>query len=298
MLSTAPATVFQPIINEGRVLVGPTLAAQILAKCEYSNQRKVQEWHIDDWVYAITNNRFRDNEGSLTFARLNGVLYLINGYHRLNAIVRAGREFSFNVRIVDVQSLEKLHDEYGTIDTVDKPRTLKDIIVGHDMIDEDITINYLSAICEAAAIIDGRFRNVAPAKRSREANNKQARAASGSRWIAEARVLKALLKGQSKIGKNATFFHSWPLAISLVILHYEPGTARNFISMTMANNGLRKGEPSRALLEAWSRPGVRWTRYEKGQLMQLAWNAFYKEQEVHIIKIPKGAEFYLEGVPY
>ena len=300
MLSTAPAIASQPIINDGRMLVGPTLASHILEKCEYLNQRKIQEWHIDDWVYAINHNRFRNNEGSITFARLNGVLYLINGYHRLTAIVRTGREFSFNVRIEDVESFEKLHEEYGSIDTVDKPRSVKDI-VGRDVIDNEITLNYLVAICEAATIIDSRFRNVASAKRNREAINKQARAVSGIRWIPEARVLKSLLKGtkgKSTVGKNASFFHSWPLAISLVTLHYVPEQAREFLGRAMRNDGLRKGDPARALLEAWTRPAVRWTRYEKGQLMQLAWNAAQKEQEVHILKIPKGAEFYLEDVPY
>lgn len=286
------------VISEGRTLVTPQMAIAILAATKFSGQRRLQTHHVDKWAMMMIEDRgeFLQYQG-ISFGRLNGTLYLLNGQHRLNAVVKSGRSTGFDFTIYECADAAELARYYARFDSEHLSRSLKDIVANDLLVGKDFPAAYLARVCEAVSFIECRFKNVSSRKMSGAARIKERRLEGAHTWEREARLYRSFAKGASVMATQR-FFSAGPLAVAMVTLRYQPEQAEDFWKRAIKNDGLRIGDPARALLEAWKRHGVKWTRYQFGHLAAVAWNAAFEDQNLQIIRLPKEGEIFIAGTPY
>lgn len=287
------------VISEGRALVTPLMANTILNATKFIGQRKLQAHHVDKWAMMMVEDRgeFLQYQG-ISFGRLNGSLYLLNGQHRLNAVVKSGRATGFDFTIYDCANEADLAKYYARFDSEHLSRSLKDIVANDPLVGKDFPPAYLARVCEAVSFIESRFKNVSSRKMSGAARIKERRLEGAHTWEREARQYRGFAKGVPVMAQHR-FFSAAPLAVAMVTLRYQPDQASDFWERAIKNDGLRIGDPARALIEAWKRNGVNWTRYQTGHLAAIAWNAAFEEKDLRIIRLSKdGGEMFISGTPY
>lgn len=107
-------------------LVTPATAKQWLENCRYPLQRKLRKDRIAMYAEIMRRGDWvQDKE--LKFACMDGKLYLVNGQHRLSAIVASGLPQMFNVITVHVGDNEQLAAIYNTEDN-NIIRTFDDVV--------------------------------------------------------------------------------------------------------------------------------------------------------------------------
>jgi hypothetical protein len=297
MLDSPPVLARQTLkISEGRQVITPLLAQQILDQAPYEGQRKFQEEHAEKWVFFIQGGTFLRDQG-ISFGRLNGRLYLLNGQHRLRAVVKSGKAISFDITIFECQIEQELSDHYKRFDTESLPRSTKDIIRGDSMISEEMPGQYVQRVCEAIPWIEARFKHIAKRKMPIIARIKEQRLMLAHQWEREAKLYRVLSKGITAVKTNR-FYSGVTLACALVTLRFAPEEAETFWKKAIQNDGLHKGDPARCLLDTWDARGRSLTQYQKGHVAALAYNAHYRGESMHRIHIPNDVDIYLEGTPY
>lgn len=286
------------VISEGRTLVTPQMAVTILAATKFIGQRKLQTHHVDKWAMMMIEDRgeFLQYQG-ISFGRLNGSLYLLNGQHRLNAVVKSGRATGFDFTIYDCANEAELAKYYARFDSEHLSRSLKDIVANDPLVGKDFPPAYLARVCEAVSFIESRFKNVSSRKMTGPARIKERRLEGAHTWEREARLYRSFAQGVPAVNLTR-FFAGGPLAVALVTLRYQPDQANDFWERAIKNDGLKIGDPARALIEAWKRVGVKWTRYQVGHLAAIAWNAAFDDQELKLLRLPKEGEMFISGTPY
>lgn len=299
MLEMFQKSSVQPlVISEGRTIVTAVLAQAIINATRYAGQRKLQQPQVDKYCMMIVEDRgeFLRDQG-ISFGRLNGMLYLINGQHRLHAVAKSGRSVSFDFTIYECQDEADLARHYARFDSEHLSRSLKDVVANDPMVGPDFPASYLARVCEAVVFIETRFKNVGPRKIAAAAKLKERRLEAAHSWEREARLYRSFNKGVAAT-KSARLYGAAPLAVALVTLRYQRGLAEDFWSRTVKNDGLNIGDPGRALHESFGRVGVKWTRYQLGHLAAVAWNAEFEQRALQIVRLPKDGEIYIAGTPY
>lgn len=286
------------VISEGRTVVTPAMATAILAGTRFNGQRKLQAHHVDKWSMMMIEDRgeFLQYQG-ISFGRLHGALYLLNGQHRLNAVVKSGCAIGFDFTIYECADEAELARYYARFDSEHLSRSLKDIVANDLLVSKDFPAAYLARVCESVSFIESRFKNVSARKMSGAARIKERRLEGAHSWEREARLYRSFAKGVPA-HVLVRFFAGAPLAVAMVTLRYQPEPAEDFWKRAIKNDGLRIGDPARALVEAWNRKGVKWTRYQVGHLAAVAWNAAFEDQNLQIIRLPKEGEIFIAGTPY
>ena len=298
--------IIQPLtIVEGRRLITPLIANQIVQNCKYRGQRKLQMPAVDKWAAMILaeDGEFLRDQG-ISFGKLFGIFFLLNGQHRLHAVIKSGHAISFDITIYECKDEADLAKHYARFDSESLGRSLKDIVANDPMVSEDFPPAYLAKLCESVPLIDCRFKNIAARKLPASVRIREHRLELARQWYREARLYREFAKGKPAL-KVARFFGPVQMAVAMVTLRHNPKEAEEFWRRAMDDDGLKIGDPARALREAWAKLGPnskrKWTRYELGWLASQAWNAEYRQQKVKHLRMPlkaDKAEIYIEGAPY
>lgn len=296
---TEPARMTEPhpffTISEGRQTIAPADASRILALAPYDGQRPIHQDHVEKWAYMMTQRVFLANQG-ISFAYINGTFKLINGQHRLSAVIRSGMPQTFDVTIYPCATDEEVRVLYARFDTEALGRSTLDMIAHDPVVSKDFPAQYLARLVEVMSIIDLGFKNIGPRKVPATARLKENRLAKAQDWIKEATLYRSLSKGRAATKVHA-FYNGYPLAIAIVTLRHQPEQATDFWRRAIQNDGLHIGDPARAMLDAWDRKSVKWTRYQRGHIAALAWNAAFQQERVQLIRPPK-EDLWIAGTPY
>ena len=105
--------------------ITPKLAEQWLTAYEYKDQRPLNQGHVDMLAGEMRRGKFSQNT-MIRFAELRGQRMLIDGQHRLWAIVESEQPQSFVVLVSTVVSDEELAWLYGNID-INRRRTTNEL---------------------------------------------------------------------------------------------------------------------------------------------------------------------------
>ncbi len=140
------------------VFVTPELALDWLTSWEYPNQRPERLSQVERLEGNLTGDRFMPGT-QLKVAHVDGKSYLIDGQHRLEAIVNSGVGAIFTLTHHDCTSMVQVADLYSTTDR-GVPRGAVDVLRAHGLHHESdgIAMDYLRAIGAAARFIHAGFR--------------------------------------------------------------------------------------------------------------------------------------------
>lgn len=142
---------------QGRVSIKkitPDLAARWLETMQYDHQRTVRQHWVEYLSEEMQRGRFQQNT-QLHVAYLKGKAHLIDGQHRLWAVITAGLPQSFTVLETHVQTEEALGWLYGQTD-VGLRRTAADLYSALDLPAEiGLAASQINALSSAIAFMYG-----------------------------------------------------------------------------------------------------------------------------------------------
>jgi hypothetical protein len=110
-------------------------ASVLLGQTIFPNQRPLRRQKVQAMAYDMQHDNFIPGT-QLAFALLpDGTRYLLNGQHRLHAVIEADCPIVFEVLDMGVASLAEAKKLYKNFD-VGLPRTKLDLFIADDFLDE------------------------------------------------------------------------------------------------------------------------------------------------------------------
>lgn len=295
--TTSPA--LAELLQEGRLVIEPELARQVLAEANYSRQRALSQGNVHKFREQIRNGEWLDT-GSIQFVRLDGKLFLVDGQHRLHAIADVDQAMPLVVLISEVKTEAELHLRYSRIDAPDHaPRSTRAGLDAYDPIAEFELSKELRQACQAAmGILANRFPHrrlavVEKALPTREAHNKML-----TGWGAEAAAYDAILRDGTQ-NLRRPLRSPGVVAVALATLRHFPKRAPTFWRQVAENNLLSAGDPEQALVNFLlvSDLGARAHAAERGAAT--AWNAWFAGRKLASIRLsPDSLPIKIAGTPY
>lgn len=281
--------------------VTPEMAAAWLATLKtelpggHEFQRRLREAHVDRLAREMRARRFPPDT-NLKIGRLTGAGYLMNGRHRLTAVVAAGMTASFVVQEVEYTSAAELCDDYARTD-IGAKRTMRDALRAHDFFPE-LTgdLIFLQGFAAAMKIRIREFSSgpAADLRTIAESNDLVIEAMVEYKPHAEA-LFVALMGG----GERKKLVRAPVLAVALETFRYQKQLAEVFWAKAARDDGLRRGDPIKALID-WLKatPGSSATNRLASRACAAAWNAAWRGHETKYLQPARMEALYLEGTAW
>jgi hypothetical protein len=289
---------FTPVegIQEGRLRVGPSLASQILTDHNYERQRPLRPGHVAELAALMRRKAFLPGS-QIAFARVGKRLFLINGQHRLSAVVESGREVEFQVMIVNCRNEEDVARHYYTFDRLVTARSDGDVIKAV-RICETHGISHMMArgVWQAVPIIEHRFARI-DYQNDPERRDDDRRLGMCEPWWGYAAELDAILR-RAPSSVRQRLLSAQTVSVALVLLRDQPEGARAFLSGIAEDDGLRRDDPRKAFLidmaaRAWRRKSL-----DGSLTMAYAWNAYFLRRPLSQLRVLQNSRFRLEGTAF
>lgn len=269
-------------IREGRMSIDPALAGLILSETNYTRQRKLKPFRLHRHRTTINRGQW-DPDNTIRFARFGGRLILVDGQHRLNAIIDTNTTCSFIVVISEAKSLEDVHRMYSRID-VDGNRSTVDVLNAADPTNgRDISFEMRRGAYKAMDALANDFPHRRLKVGEAELVTKEDRVNCMAFWLEELEDYDAIVRaGQSQL-RNA-MRRPGIIAVALATLKHQHERAKLFWTAVAENKLLRPGDPEQALvnflltsrMDDAMRQGERYTAQ--------AWNSWFHGRRLEKIK--------------
>lgn len=298
-------TVLQSMLAKSKnnmVQMPPGIAQRILDELNFGGQRKVRESRALKHLHRIKTGDWRASF-PITLAVLpSGVMYLVDGQHRLHAIVRHGAAVPVTVLLSAVDNEAEARRLYSGFDERDSVRSDNEMM---DAVGVSDTIGlpraYTHKLYKALPILRN---NLEPATGSEIEAGKyvdlfgvDTRLSVIAEWKPEAaEYLHVIQKTKGRI--RARLLTAGSMAVALYTFRYQPIKAHEFWHGIADNDGLRRNDPRSTLLrDMLERSLSTGALRQTVQAPVLAWNAFCEGRELKIIKCVTGGAVAPWGTP-
>jgi hypothetical protein len=279
------------------VLVTPDMASHWLDAYFYDNQRTLRAWHVDELVYALNSGTFKP--GSIEFYHHEGRFYLIDGQHRLNAIVESGRSAVLVVIIVNAASENEVRAAYYNSD-IGLSRPLSDAIcISGVMGETGLTQKEVEIVASATKFIQSGLADRKNGSKRLVERNRDVRLQAVRHWGAPAKAYFEAMADHDELLRKVVY-NKTPVAVGILTFQYQPERAARFWRAVAANDGLRKGSAEHAafgLLATATNDKLPANLYARK--LAYCWNAYMEGRDVKLIVVrdPK-KPLLLKGTPY
>lgn len=285
-------------VREGRRVFGPSLAERALTEAHYDGQRKTYEHHVV--LLADMMRRGKWSEGSqIAFARLGERLYLVNGRHRMHAVIASQRDIEFQVLIVDVQTMEEVAGLYYHFDVATRTRGTTEVLNAVGAADAyGLSKGAAKAVYGAVALIGNGL--VAPSYlrdpvRVRSVDHRLD--AAKPWWPFGAQYESVIAPAEYATKKK--LLRPGCVAVGMLTLKHQPELAVAFWDGVAKNDGLRRGDPRHAFLSDLTNRAVGSGSQAQTIIVPCAaWNAFYERKTITHIKVTSTSVPRLLGTPF
>lgn len=284
------------------LLISPQVAAEWLASLRYPRQRTFYprsasvysaimqrgEWTISTLVIA-------EYVGPDTDEMKTGDRFLMNGYHRLEALVMADATLAFVVELHRMRSVDDIHALYSAQDR-GRSRSITDVFRSMALADElGWKEHELRTVAEGWGLIVhnfGPYSRTALADPYERADFVRDWKREGADWIDILNARHSPLRSYLKASPITS--------VALVTLRHQREKALGFWLDVSRNDGLRAGTPEHALVNWILANRVRSMRtQEYARYIAIAWNAFFRERGlVKMALRDPDASFRLLGTPF
>ncbi len=280
------------------MLVTPELAMTWLTMTPYQGQRAVRQHRVAELAQEMIQGRFRLS--TIDIRRVGDgdstKRYLINGQHRLRAIVESGVAQMMVVVESEADSMDDVAADYAT---VDRPlvRSYLDAMTAYGLGDElGLTKTQVSKLQSAAQTIACGFM---AGTRSEYMRSPIDRVEFVRDWARPAMHAFATI-GEAKWPRIKRLYTAPVFAVVLVTFRYRPDAAEAFWGRIAEHNGLVHGDPAFTFSEHLVAATVISANYPKLQRgTALAWNAAAEGRELRLIRVlDQTAPIRIAGTPY
>lgn len=286
-------------IVEGRQQISPELARSTMTNLRYDGQRPAYQHHVALLSDAMQRGQWTPGT-QIAFGRLpDGTMHLVNGQHRLLALSDSGTTQEFQVLIVDVADEPALSALYNHFDVVARQRSLSEVLNATGIAKKlGLTKSMAKATYESVAILENGLRRPNYQVDPVGARSKDVRFELARQWWAFAIEYEQLIKPAS-VTLKTKLVGPGVVTVALATLRYQNEKATEFWRGLAENDGLRKGDARRTLIQAlYDRNFAKGNQDGRIILPANAWNNWFQGKDALILKIFQGAEPRLLGTPY
>lgn len=286
LLHNLPSGDIRTFVQEGFVTLRADQANQILLHAEYDRQRKIDQLHVDVLADIMKRGQWAPKD-KIDFARMGNTLIMVNGYHRMRGQVQCGKTIEWTIVIHPCKTVEQVRALYYKFDTNTRTRQASQILAGIDFADKnELAKQTATALYNAIPVIASGFSKSRTDRDHLTNRVVDRRVAYAEKYVPAAKVYEGCLAGlQPRI--KSKFLSAGVMAVALVTLQEQPGTALEFWSGAAQNDGLRIGDPRRTLhLDMVSRQLNAGSALQAIYVPTHAWNAWFENRTLKIIKVP------------
>lgn len=283
-------------------IIGPEEAKRYLETAEYPKQRRLKKFHVDEYAHYMREGVWKPNT-VIKFNVVDDVLFLIDGQHRLAAIVETGLPQQFILVTEYVDSLDTLAHNYVWTD-VGLARNNVDVTRALGLDEKFGTAAHrISKVRTAARIIRNGHRSVSHCTRE-DVLDRRSFEMDIEEWGLTACRYYALFdskhirNGMSKYMQMPTV-----MSVALPTMRYAPASveAPAFWQSVFKNDGLRATSPEHALASLLQRtsPNVEGID-EFIRKVAGCWNAYFRHEPGHVKVYARNKmlPILIEGTPY
>lgn len=284
-------------LTEGVTRLTPLEMNRALQNCGYEHQRTISERHVLVLADLMRRDKWQ-SKSQIDFAVLDGQFILINGYHRAYAQVRSGKTIVWNIALHQVKSESDLRSLYYAFDTNVRPRTARDILNAAEFgtvtgATGEIAKSLYAAVPYLANkfVMDKNNRNFLVERQV------DRRLEIASQYAKAALRLEAAIEGMP--GNRRIKFKSGAVtAVAVATFRYQGDTAWTFWNGVANLDGLKRGDPRLALASDFMSRKVNSAKLESIAPAIIAWNAFYNERQLQLIKVLDSFVPVIDGTPF
>lgn len=250
--------------------IGPDEAQTIVQQDNFGGQRRLNQQFIQRLANAMWRGKFLDSS-QIRLAALGGKRVLVDGQHRLWAVIMSKTTQRFVVTVTPVEKLEEIRELYAEIDQ-GRPRSYFEVYRSLDLHGKlNLKAGEVSKIGSAAPYVVGGFDREMMWKASKV---RDLRVTFIEDYANEARiVLDAIAKGSNKI--RAKICMGPVFGVALVTATYKPRKCVEFWSGVADVSGLETRDPRFRFRDyLLSEDGKTRRNVEWSHLAANAWNSF------------------------
>lgn len=263
------------------VTVTPEVAAHWLEQYNYSRQRHIRERHVQNIAKAIVDGDFEIT--TLQFRHVDGErVMLVDGQHRLHAILLSGKPLELNVLHRGVESDEQVGRAYQHLDVGLYRHVAERLAASNLDVNLGLTMRQINKLGAAVPILNDGFQLAAPQFRSR---NIEERIAGIQRWAGEMREVVSLVSAEHPQPMWRKFEVATVLSFVLVTFRHQPEKAREFWGDILNARNLENEPKLRAYEFLFSTNYRRMSANEVARKLATAWNAFMQEQALEDLTV-------------
>lgn len=286
-------------IYEGSARLSALEMNRILRECAYEHQRNISERHVLVLADLMRRDKWQP-KSQIDIAVLDGRYVLVNGYHRGYAQVRSGKTIEWNIALHRVKAEADLRVLYHAFDTNIRIRKGRDILRAAEFSElTGVPPEVAASLYNAVPFIASKFfmakgsRNVLVDKQAdrrldfaREYAKAAQRFAAACEGMPQHRRLK--LKGGAV------------MAVGVITFRYQSDAAWQFWSGVAQMDALKRGDPRLALCNDFMMRKVAGGGNVAASYApaMIAWNAFFNERPLQLIKVLDGFVPVIDGTPF
>lgn len=268
------------------LVVTPQYAQHLIDNSLPDWQRPLSQDKVNQYAADMTAGIWHDWT-TIEMALVEGKELLINGQHRLRAVIASGVQARF-VFVTHCLSEHDVKEYYGVIDT-QKIRSLKDAIHARDNSDfSGLTNRQIRIIGEAVSIILADFSE-------RKVMSHAARISNSRVYVEQFQALDGIGAGTDLYNRFLTAPY---VASAVYLLKHQPELARVFIQNVFSGDAEKPNDPTRKLREfiLVGRQETRQSSGGSGRMLRLryfsrCWNAAYEGQLIQKVYLPQKVFF-------
>lgn len=286
------------VVKEGRLTIGPELARRILNEAPYERQRKCYAHHVE--LLADSMRRGAWTEGSqIAFAYYQNRLHLVNGQHRMSAVIKSGRSNDFQVLIVPVDNETQLDELYYRFDVEQRKRSLSEVLNAAEVAQKhDLPKQVAKAVYEAAGLISNGLSRPDTQKNPVKARSVDARLSLANAWWPTAKKFNECIRPADKFMRQK-LLRQGVTAVGLITLYYQEELAIPFWTGIAENDGLRKGDPRHTFIRDINNRALNQGSINQSVIVAgSAWSAYYEGRTIHHIKVRSDSVARIAGTPF
>ncbi len=229
-------------------LIGPQLAESLLSEPPYQFQRKVKQNTVDFYADQMVKGRWRGGDSMIVFGRAKGseTFFLLNGQHRLHAIVQSGVAVEIVLAYVEYDNARELDEAYAIFDTSRRSDNDRLRAIGTPTAIAVPTDMFTRSVSALRFIYSGGSPS-GNSKANRDLRDPMELDSIIRKWEPEI-VLGDRLTHFSTLAERSYVRRAPTLAAIMLTLRYFPASgggvdAWDFWKPLIENDGLKKGDP-------------------------------------------------------
>lgn len=284
-------------LTEGVTSITALEMHRVLENCGYEHQRGISEQHVTVLCDLMKRGRWQP-KSQIDFAVLNGRYILVNGYHRGYGQVRSGKTVAWSIALHPVKTEADLRSLYHAFDTNIRMRGAADILKAAEFgavtgVTGEVAKSLYAAVPYLAAkfIMDKKSRNFLIERQV------DRRLEIAEQYAKAANRLGAAIEGMP--GNRRLKFKSGAVtAVAVATFRYQSDAAWQFWTGVAHMDGLKRGDPRLALASDFLARKINSARLESFAPAMIAWNAFFNDRELRIIKVLDTFAPIIDGTPF